>query len=83
MDADGQTLLRLVTEMRAQQNRFHTCGGDRDMFAMKYAERQVDQWIEALQRRGEAIEKCEHGIDPREHCARCNSLRTRQKRKMN
>lgn len=80
MDADGHTLLRLVREMRARQTRFDVCGDDRDLSNKRYAERQVDEWIESLYRRHEPVTKCEHGIDVREHCPRCSSLRKRHKK---
>lgn len=80
MDADTKALIGRVREMRARQTRFDVCGDDRDLYAKRYAERQVDEWIASLYRRGEPIAKCEHGIDAREHCPRCSSLRKRHKK---
>ncbi len=48
MDADTKTLISLVREMRARQTRFDVCGDDRDLYAKRYAERQVDEWIASL-----------------------------------
>lgn len=83
MDADTKTLIDLVREMRARQTRFDVCGDDRDLYAKRYAERQVDEWIESLHRRGEPVAKCEHNIDAREHCTRCASKRQRHRKTEN
>lgn len=81
MDADTHHLLTLVSEVRQRQRRMDVAGGPDDLFALRLAERRLDDWIESLAVRHVRVPVCAHGIDKREHCPSCDSGRTRHKKK--